>query len=424
MNSFIPISLIGISHKTAPVDIRECVAFSAEEQKEAIRILLEEFDIEGCMILSTCNRTEIYFCGDGYKSSIPGIRSRLDVLKSTSYFQDDNLTYIISGEELVTHFFKVASGLDSMIIGEPQITGQVKQAYEVARELNSTNTLLNKLYNYALQTEKKVRTDTYLTDGAVSVSFAGVELARKIFTRLEKKNVLLIGAGETAELAALHFREKGIHTLHIANRTESKARELAEKLNGIPFPMEDLEAAFTNIDIVISATASTSFVISEPFAHKIIRGRHLKPLFLIDLAVPRDIDPDIDKLDGVYLYNLDDLQDIVQSNLEKRKAEIPKALKVVEEYTGEFRKWMSTHSVASTINRLKQYFDEIRLSELNRLKKRLPQEGLPEIEYLTQSIMNKVMHQHIKSLKKNASDPKLYQEHIDFVYNLYELDQE
>jgi glutamyl-tRNA reductase len=316
MNSYIPIALIGLSHKTASVEIRERVAFNTEEQQESIKILRETFDIDGCMILSTCNRTEVYICGEESIHEIPRIRMWLDEYKRTTYFQNDGLIYIHKGEEAVLHFFRVAAGLDSLVVGEPQITGQVKDAYQAAYELNSTNTLLNKLHNFALQAEKKVRTDTFLTDGAVSVSFAGVELARKIFSRLEDKNVLLIGAGETAELAALHFSEKGVQSFRVVNRTLSRAQELADRFRGTAYGLDQIPEAMQEVDIVISATASEEYVVTLALVESIIRHRYLKPLFLIDLAIPRDIDPNIDKLDGIYLYNIDDLEEIVKTKLE------------------------------------------------------------------------------------------------------------
>ncbi len=424
INDQIPIGLIGISHKTATVEIREQVALNEEEQKIAIKEMISNFDIDGCLIVSTCNRTEIYISGEDYTAQLPKIRSWLDTYKKCQHFTDDQITYQIVGSETVQHFFKVISGLDSQIVGEPQITGQVKDSYNLAHEMQATGTVINKLFNFGLQAEKKVRSDTFLSDGAVSVSFAGVELARKIFNNLKDKEILLIGAGETAELAAVHFLEKGVKNIHIANRTYSRAEELANKFGGRAFKLSELQIALMQVDIVISATSSKEYVVTKEMMTTICRERHHEPVFIIDLAIPRDIDPEIDNLDGIYLYNLDDLHEIVQMNLEKRKQEIPKSLKIIDEYIMEFQRWMSSHSMASIITRLRNHFDSLRIKELERLKKRLPEEGFNEIEYLTQSIINKLMHQHIKSLKKNVSNPDLYQQHVDFIINLYELEDE
>lgn len=424
MQNNIPIALVGISHKTAPVEVRERASFSADEQVEALHTIKDIFRITGCQVLSTCNRTEIFITGEEYRDELPKIKEWLNAFKRVDYFTNDRLVYTYFGEEAVNHFFQVISGLDSMIVGEPQITGQVKDAYNRAHQEHTTDTLLNKLFNYGLQAEKKIRSETFLTDGAVSVSFAGVELARKIFTSLEGKKALLVGAGETAELAALHFLDKGVKQITIANRTAAKAEELAEKFAGEAVGLDRLGEVLEDADIVISATSSTEYVISRGIMEQVSRQRHHRPVFLIDLAIPRDIDPKIDRLDGVYLYNLDDLHEIVEMNLEKRKQEIPKSLKIVDEYLNAFKKWASTHSVSATISRLKEYFDSVRKGELERLHKRLPENGMDEIDYLTCSIMNKLMHQHIKLLKNNVGDPQSHQKNVEFVHKLYELDQD
>jgi glutamyl-tRNA reductase len=424
LNHSLPIALIGISHKTAPVEIREKAAFDPKEQESVLLSLSKAFEIDGCLVVSTCNRTEVYISAENFGTVIPEIQRWLDGYKKCGLFTDEQHTYVLSGLDAVRHFFSVVSSLDAQIVGEPQITGQVKDAYNLAKELKTIDALLNKIINVGLQAQKKIRSDTFLTDGAVSISFAGVELARKIFKTFDDKHLLLIGAGETAELAAQHFLEKGAGNISVANRTFDKARELAERFNGKAYALDELSSAFDGVDIVISATSSSDHILNAQFLSEIGKVRRHAPILLIDLAIPRDIDPDADKIGGVYLYNLDDLNEIVQINLEKREQEIPKSIKILDRFVEEFEKWIATHSAASTINRLKTYFDHIRRSEMNRLKKRLPKDNMEEIDYLTQSIMNKMMHHHIKWLKKVATDPERHQQNVELVRDLYELDKE
>lgn len=418
------ITMFGVSHKTAPVDVREKVALSAEEAGHALRTLYKDFEVDGVLVISTCNRTEVYVTGEKSSVLVPEIRAWMDAYKGGACFTSDRYTYVLRNGDAIKHFLTVISSLDSQVIGEPQITGQVKDAYNLARENNTTGVLLNKLMDAGLRAQKKVRSDTFLVDGAVSVSFAGVELARKIFNQLDDKRVLLIGAGETAELAARHFADRGVRELNILNRTAEKARELAAALHGNAFEFDQLPTALEISDIVISATSSPGYVIGADLVGAICKQRHHEPICLIDLAMPRDVDPEINKLDGVYLYNLDDLNEVVEMNVEKRKQEIPKAMKIIDRHVSEFLGWMSTHTTSSTITSLKRYFERLRQSELARLRKRLPEEGFAEIDYLTLSITNKLMHQHIKTLKSSSSDPESHQQHIDFMHKLYELDRE
>jgi len=421
MNTHIPLSLIGISHKTAPVEIRESLAFSKDEQKKLIQVLPEKFDIRGLIILSTCNRTELYLSSELQEDQLNALREFLNQFKNCSYFTSSSYLYSFKGKEAVFHFFRVISGLDSQILGEPQITGQVKEAYYQSYELHGTDALLNKLVNYGLQAEKKVRTETFLSDGAVSVSYAGVELARKIFTNLTDKVALLIGAGDTAELAAQHFMEKGVGKIFIANRTFEKAQELARRFAGEAYQLTEITNIIEQVDIVISATSSTDYVLTREMVEPICKKRARRPLFLIDLAIPRDIDPELDELDSIYLYNLDDLNEVVQSNLNKRKKEIPKAEKIILHHVHEFVEWLSTHASSRIINRLRNYFEGLRKHELQRLKSRLPREGFEQVEYLTESITNKILHQHIKLLKANLKDPKKYEQYLEFLEALYEF---
>ena len=424
MENNINIAVLGISHKTAAVDVREKAALSESEQKKVMEDLISQLELRGCMTLSTCNRTEIYFSDEDPRSKIKDIQNFLDNYKKTDLYSNPEYTYTLFEEDSVKHLFKVMAGMDSQIVGEPQIAGQVKECYEYALQHKTTDTLINKLFNYGMQAQKKVRTNTFLTDGAVSVSFAGVELARRIFSDLSEKQVLMIGAGETAELAAAHFLDKGVASIHIANRTKKKADELAAKFKGRSYSLEELESILEKVDIVISATSSTEYVISLDLMKKISKGRHYRPVFLIDLAIPRDIDPDIVKYDGVFLYNLDDLNEVVRLNLEKREDEIPKAYKIIDQYLSEYKDWMAHHSVGATISRLKDRFEKIRQSELDYVRNKAGDNGFEQFDLLTKSMMNKVMKHHIESLKKSVSDPEEYKKHKEFIHKTFDLDSD
>jgi len=425
MSDQIPLGLIGISHKTAPVEIREKVALSEEEQKTAIRHIMEHMHADGVMVLSTCNRTEVYVSKDHIDATIEQIKAWLNEFKKCTEYTDEQITYQLHDVQVVEHFFKVLSGLDSQIIGEQQITGQVKESYDLTHDLNGTDTLINKLFNFAMQAKKRVHNETFLSDGTVSISFAGVELARKIFSDLSTKNVLMIGAGKTAELAAYHFQENGVQNINVVNRTYSRAVDLAEKLGGKAYKLEELSEVLMESDIVISATSSEDYVVTSELIKPISKKRHHRPIFLIDLAIPRDIDPEIDQIDGVFLYNLDDLNEIVKANLEKRKKEIPKSMKIIQEHVHEFQKWVSMNSMSSVVGKLKKKLDMLRLNEMDRLKTKLPQNGYKsEIDHLTESIINKVVRQHVKSLKKVAHDPEEYKKQVELILSIYELENE
>jgi glutamyl-tRNA reductase len=256
----IPIAVIGLNHKTANVDIREKATFSEDQQTSLIQQISKRFNTRGALVLSTCNRTEIYLCGRKAIKYISDLCTFLDKTKEENIFSDKEITYFYTGRKAIHHFFLVITSLDSQIIGEPQIIGQVKNAYEKSHQLKHTDVLLNKMYNFGMQVEKQVRTNTYLGDGAVSVSFAGVELARKIFGNLQNSTVLLIGAGETAELVALNFVDRQVSKILVANRTLKNARRIASKVNGEALKMEDLSQAIDLSDIIITASSSEEFI--------------------------------------------------------------------------------------------------------------------------------------------------------------------
>jgi glutamyl-tRNA reductase len=419
----IPIAVVGINHHTAELNIRERVVFNEEQQAEICQYLSKNYNTRGVMVLSTCNRSEIYVCGRKALKHIRDICNLLDEIKNENIFCNENIAYVLRGEKAIHHFFRVISSLDSQMIGEPHITRQVKDAYKKSHMSNHTDILMNKMYNFGMQVEKQVRSKTYLTDGAVSVSFAGVELARKIYGNLRKTTVVLIGAGDTAELAALHFVDREVSRILIVNRTFEKVKDLADRFHGKSLHWEELEKAFEQANIVITATSSDKFIIDKKMLERVARKRDYKPIFLIDLAIPRDIDPAATDIDGIFLYNLDDLQEIVQKNIERRKGEIPKAERIVEDHVSEYIKWYKTLPAIQMITLLSQYFEEIREQEFERLKNRFPEEIQSEAEYLSKSLMKKFLHHHIITLRGTNENPKRQKQHIDLVGEIYRLNE-
>jgi glutamyl-tRNA reductase len=277
------------------------------------------------------------------------------------------------------------------------------------------------MYNFGMQVEKQVRSKTYLADGAVSISSAAVELARKIYGNLQHTTVLLIGAGETAKLAALSFVKRDVSKIIVVNRTYKNACHLAAEFQGEAIQMKHLQQAIHKADIVITATSSDRFIVNKQDLEKVAKHRDYKPIFLIDLAIPRDVDPDVTDIDGVFLYNLDALQEIVQKNIEQRKTEIPKAERIVEDHVHKYIKWYKTLPMVKTITQLSKYFEEIREREFERLKSRFPENSLGEVENLSRSLMKKLLHHHIMTLRRSNGDPLRLKQHIDLVGEIYPL---
>ncbi|MGD9898461.1 MAG: glutamyl-tRNA reductase [Calditrichaceae bacterium] len=386
------IYLLGLNHRVATVDIRDHAAYAENELPAALEKLLKCDGIEEGYILSTCNRTEIYVLA----GSSPDVRSTLEnFLKATRKSFDPadfKVMYFYEGDAAIGHLFKVAAGMDSMILGEPQILGQVKDAYRIASGLGSTKLILNRLLNLAFTVGKRVRTETAIAMGAVSVAFAAVELAQKIFKDLNKHKVLLIGAGETGTLAAQHLIEKGVKQLLISNRTYEKAAKLADDLNGTAVPFDEMHSVLPEVDVVIGATSAPDFILSESDIREIQGRRGSRPLFLIDIAVPRDFDPKINRLENVFLNDMDGLQQIVDKNLDKRRQEIPEALIIIDQEISNFTAWKKSLQVTPTIIALREKLEEIRRLELDKHKHRVSDKELEQMEMITRAVINKVLH--------------------------------
>ncbi|MBT0664059.1 glutamyl-tRNA reductase [Geobacter pelophilus] len=420
------IIVVGLSHKTASVDIREKVAFAPTNMEKPLKALVDIPDITEAIIVSTCNRVEIYVTTHDIAGGIARVKRFLADYHNLSLENLDPHLYAHHGEEAIRHVFRVASSLDSMVVGEPQILGQIKTSYGYAAEFKSSGIILNRFLHKAFSVAKRVRTETKIASSAVSVAFAAVELSRKIFDELNDKTVMLIGAGEMCELAAKHFLNNGVRGVMVTNRTFERAERLADEFGGRAVKFEDLFDYLHKADIILSSTGAPHCIIGPKDLEEVMRRRKQKPMFFIDIAVPRDIDPKVNDVENVYLYTVDDLQEVVQANLAQRAEEAKKAEDIVNQEIGQFFKWLSSLEVTPTIVALRAKFDEIRRAELEKTLsgwKDLPPDGQKRLEGLTNAIMNKLLHPPTSLLKKAGQGGRtdLY---IDALRALFELQTE
>lgn len=422
------IILIGINHKTAPVKLREALSFTEEETSIALTEIKNQEQIKEALIFSTCNRIEILFISDGctFKESVACVKNFLSEYKKISISQFEDSFYTYQGNDAVKHIFRVASSLDSMILGEPQILGQVKKAYRTSVTNNSCGVILNRLMHKSFNIAKKVRRETGIGDNAVSISYAAVELANKIFSDLGTKSVMLLGAGEMAELAVEYLIANGVKNISIANRTFGNALALAEKFNGKAIEFEERQTMLKEVDIIISSTGATQFILKADMVKQAMRQRKNSPLFFIDIAVPRDIDPDVNKISNAYLYDIDDLKNIVNDNIEERYQEAVKGERLVEEAVLKFDRWLENLKLVPTIIDMKKKINSITEDETKKTLghlKNISQDDIAAIERMTQSIASKLMYDPIKFLKNigDHRDNSLYLSIARQLFNLNNL---
>lgn len=382
----------GINHKTAPVEIREQVAFAPENVHHALQDLTTQPEVSEAAILSTCNRTELY-CEVEENSS--------DVL--INWFQHyhklgsgilDPYIYLHPGQSAVEHVLRVACGLDSMVLGEPQILGQLKDAYAEATRAGTAGLLLNRLFQHTFSVAKHVRTDTAIGASAVSVAFAAVNLAKQIFGELSDSNVLLIGAGETIELAARHLKENGVKEMVVANRTVERARLLADQYDATAIALSDMPAYLPKSDIVVSSTASQLPILGKGTVESAIKLRKHKPIFMVDIAVPRDIESEVGELEDVYLYSVDDLHEIIDENLKSRQEAAEQAQEIIEVQTQHFMSWLQSLEAVDTIRAYREKAQNYRKEVLDKAMRDLAR-GVPAEEVLTEMsrlLTNKLIH--------------------------------
>jgi glutamyl-tRNA reductase len=396
--------LTGVNHNSAPVDVRERFAISEKDLPAAVEKLASYPGIAEGMIISTCNRVEFVARAVNGSADINGFLA--------DWFQAPReefqpYLYEYRDNDAVRHLFRVASSLDSMVVGEPQILGQVKEAYATARAVGAVNSQLDALLTRAFAVAKKVRTDTAIATSAVSVASVAVDLAKKIFGSLQGKTVYLVGAGKMCELAARHLIAHGAASIFVFNRTYDRAARLAEKFNGHAVHFEELYDSADKADIIISSTGAPHFIFRKEHGERFMQKRKNRPMFLIDIAVPRDIDPALNDVDGIFVYDIDDLQQVVTSHLSDRGAEARKAEAIVAEEVIRFAQRMQTLDVVPTIVSLQEHLETIRQAEIDRVRGRLgtlsPEQEMA-VDALTKGIVNKIMHTPITTLKSAARE--------------------
>ncbi|MEE8330060.1 MAG: glutamyl-tRNA reductase [Thermodesulfovibrionia bacterium] len=413
---------IGLNHTTASIDIREKAAFDGSKLGEAIEILKTSPLIKESLILSTCNRVEIYAIVKDLDSGIENIKKFLSDFHKVPREPLDNTLYEYSNRKALKHIFRVASSLDSMIVGEPQILGQMKDAFDFALKRKSTSVILNKLMKKTISVAKRVRTETKVGESAVSISFAAVELAKKIFDNLATETVMLIGAGEMAELAARHLINNGVKNVLVTNRTYQRAEELAREFSGRTVEFDKFLYELIHTDIVICSTGAPNYVILKEHMHKVMKDRKNRPMFIIDISVPRNIDPQINDIDNIYLYDIDDLQGVISINIQERNKEAEKAERIVDEEVEAILKWHASLSAVPTIVALRYKAETIRKEELEKIHRKLghlKEEEIKSIESLTSSIINKLIHWPIAALKSEVEDKDTM---VDIVRRAFNLD--
>jgi glutamyl-tRNA reductase len=411
--------LIGVNHNSAPLEVREQLAVSEARLPDAVRKLVQQPGVDEGMVLSTCNRVEVLTSTRpgadlrGFFSSYFGVST--DALRSHLYEFEER--------EAVRHVFRVASSLDSMVVGEPQILGQVKEAYAVARGLGAIHSALDALLSRAFSVAKRVRSETAIGGSSVSISSVAVQLAEKIFGSLQGKTIYLVGAGKMAELAARHLISHGATTILVCNRTHERAVQLAEAFGGQAIPFERLYETAERADIVLTSTGAAEPLFRREHGEAILARRKNKPMFFIDIAVPRNVHPDVNRLDGMFVYDIDDLQSAATTNTAERKREAQRAEQIVESEVDRFATRMKSLHVVPTIVSLQEYCETIRQAEIDRIRGRLGHitpEQEAAIDAMTRGIVNKLLHTPITTLKSTADEPEAATIHeiIRRIFNL------
>lgn len=398
--------VIGLNHTTAPVDIRELLSIPEDDPGSFLGLLGRSDRVREAVVLSTCNRTEVY----AYTISRADDEIVLDAVAEYCKLPRNAFEphiYSLAGHKAIEHLFRVASGIDSMVLGEAQVLGQVKTAYSSASEAGATGSVLNTLFQQAITVGKRARTETEIGRGAFSVGYAAVQLARSIFDPLKGRTVLIVGAGKMGELAATHLSSAGVSSVLVANRTYERGVALADRFGGSALRFEEVPSALHASDIVITSTGAGKPIISREIVSRAMHLRRGRPVFFIDVAVPRDVESTVGDLDNVFLYNIDDLQAVVAADAGERAAEIAKVESIVGEEVEEFMEWFRTLDAVPVITALREKLEEIRLGEIERLRGRLPdlsEEELEAIHQTTRSIVNKICHEPMIRIKEYAAE--------------------
>lgn len=411
--------LIGVNHNSAPLEVRERLAVPESQLPDAVQQLIKEPGVDEGMVLSTCNRVEV-LTSSNHGADLRGfLRSYFGVSAEAIHTH----IYEFQEREVVRHVFRVASSLDSMVVGEPQILGQVKEAYAIARGLGAVHSALEALLSRAFAVAKKVRSETAIGSSSVSIASVAVQLAEKIFGSLEGKTIYLIGAGKMAELAARHLIGRGAGKIIISNRTHERAVQLAEAFGGEAVPFDRLHATAEQADIILTSTGAAEPLFRREHGERLRSHRRNRPVFFIDIAVPRNVDPEVNRLDGLFVYDIDDLQSVATNNSAERKKEAERAEKIVEVEVERFASRMKTLALVPTILSLQEYCETIRQAEIDRIRGKLGKitpEQEAAIDAMTRGIINKLLHTPITTLKSSAAEPEAATIH-EMVRKLFNL---
>jgi glutamyl-tRNA reductase len=413
---------VGVNHHTAPVELRECLHLTEDEIGDFLAqhtgTLFQE-----AAIVSTCNRTELYAVTMDDETDGQRLIDALRAMRPEEKLRDEHFFRLFTCGA-VSHLYKVASAIDSQILGDMQILSQVKSAYETAGDRGSIGNVFNHVFMGALHAGKRVRAETAIGIGAVSISFAAVDLATKIFSDLHRKRALVVGSGETSALAARHLMSKGVERMSITNRTWENAVALAEELHAQPVRFESFPDVLGEFDIVVSATAATEPVITYDMVKRAMKRRQNRPLLMLDLAMPRDIEPKVNTLGSVFLKDLDSIQSIIDQNLEQRRQELPRAEAIVTEEVVNFFLWYNTLEATPTIQQLREKFEQVRAAEMARFANKIDPESHEAVEMLTRRIINKLLHPTMVGIKKPAQDSGELSNRIQLVRDLFDLSEE
>ncbi len=417
------IGIIGVNHQTAPVEIRERFVFGEEEIVQFIDSMRKAQVCDEAVILSTCNRTEIIFHAqqESTDAAFDGLISEVSAFKGIEGDLADHF-YTYTEQEAVDHLLRVAAGLNSLVLGENEILGQVKDAFRVSSERKLTATVLSKLFDKALEAGKRVRTETSINEGASSVGYAAVEVASKIFEKLSQHTVLLVGAGETGELVLRSLAERGCKSVLVTNRTRSRAESVAEKHGATVVDFEERNAHLCECDIIITSVAAPEPLIHAQEVKQSMHSRKGRPIFLIDLSVPRAVSEDVRAIEDVFLYDIDDLEQVVGHNYEKRKKEIEKAVKIVERIAHDFSTWLSSLNLTPTITLLKDKIDNLAADELRSLNNKLTEIEYGKVVAFAGFLKRKYLSMIIKNLKSLSENGKKL-DYIELVNDLFELNR-
>ncbi len=417
--------LLGLNHRTAPLPVRERMVYSREEAMDVLRRLREREDIPQALLLSTCNRTEFYAMVRDPKSAMPALVEDL-FLKRIPEGNGDRLRYLYQheGPEAVQHLFRVTCGLDSLILGEQEILGQVKTAYEISRSADAAGSVLHRLAASAFHVGKRARTETEIGLGAVSVAFAAVELAEKVLGSLDGRGALLVGAGENGALCAQHLLSRQVEPLLIANRTLEKAEHLAGQLGGETVSFDRLPEALGRADIVVSTTGSPTAVIEADMVREVMKSREGRPLVLIDIAVPRDVDPGVDELQSVFRFDMDALNSIVDKNLARRAKEVPEVERLIDHEVDHFMRWWKSLDAGPVIRDLHHAFEDVRKTEFEKNAKRFLDKDREPLEIFSRNMVRKLLMGLTTEIKQYRVDDPIQAERLAALRHVFHLDGE